>query len=75
MAVAIAMWTFRRPWTINWLKLSRWLFSGFLLGGFCTSLRFEQGFWTATAEATTELSIRVRAYSPEKHTCPTDDTG
>lgn len=39
-------------------------FLDFFLADFSPRLRFEQGFWTATAEANTETSIRVRAFNP-----------
>jgi len=38
-------------------------FLDFYLSDFSPRLRFDQGFWSVNAEATTELSIRAKAYS------------
>lgn len=40
-------------------------FLDFSLDEFAPRLRFNPGFWSATPESTVELSIRVRASSPE----------
>ncbi|MCD0501666.1 hypothetical protein [Bordetella petrii] len=37
-------------------------FLDFYLSDFSPRLRFDQGFWSVNAEATTELSIRAKAY-------------
>uniref|UniRef100_UPI00334111DC hypothetical protein n=1 Tax=Castellaniella defragrans TaxID=75697 RepID=UPI00334111DC len=40
-------------------------FLDFKLDGFSPRLKFNPGFWVATPESTTEISIRVKAFRPD----------